>query len=574
MLPWPNYGVPWGSPCFRFLKKNKRLMTLKKKSLTLILITVITLGGGLLNLFSLIMPAMPARIEILVNIFPLYFIHLSRYITLMLGFLLVVSSVNIYKRKKRAWQIVLVVTFLSMIFHLLKGLDYWEALASLMLVILLVFNRKLFSVKSSIPSLAWGIVRFLTIYLVAILYGVAGFWFLDEKHFLINFHLNDSFRETFLYLALIGDGRLIAYTRFAGWFLDSLYIFSAMSLIYAIFAVFRPVIYRFHTYPRQQQQVKNLVEQYGRCALDYFKFWPDKSFYFNETLTAVIAYRVANSCAIVLGDPVGPEGEIEVILNGFSEFCAENDWDTGIYQTLPDFKDIYEKSGFKKLKVGDDAITDLTKLSLEGHQSKEYRHALRKIEAKGIVFRIYEPPVPDAVLAQIQRVSAEWLKMPGHRERQFTVGKFELNYVRSTTIFTAETSEGRILAFLNQIPSYLAGEATIDLMRRVDDAPNAIMDYLFIRLFFYLKEKGFQRFNLGLAPSAGPEEDEDASFEEKAVRFFLQHLNFLFNFEGLYKYKAKFASHWEPRYLHYKNAIELVKITLALRNVSEIGRTV
>ena len=107
-------------------------------------------------------------------------------------------------------------------------------------------------------------------------------------------------------------------------------------------------------------------------------------------------------------------------------------------------------------------------------------------------------------------------------------------------------------------------------MRRRTDAPNGVMDYLFIKLFLYLKDKGFQRFNIGMAPMSGFQEDEEASIEEKAIHYFFQHLNFLFSYRGLRQYKAKFASFWEPRYTIYKSVLDLPKIALVLREISEL----
>ena len=52
------------------------------------------------------------------------------------------------------------------------------------------------------------------------------------------------------------------------------------------------------------------------------------------------------------------------------------------------------------------------------------------------------------------------------------------------------------------------------------------MDYLFVKLFVHNKEKGFRRFDLGMAPMAGFQEHEEASLEEKAVHHFFQQLLF------------------------------------------------
>jgi phosphatidylglycerol lysyltransferase len=542
----------------------------KSKSLLIKIVALATLGSGLLNLYSLFNPGFPERLKTLTEFFPIEFIPVARFFTLLTGFALIVSAINIFKRKKRAWLTVVLLSLLSIIFHLLKGLNYEEALISCVVVLILIYLRGEFTVKSSIPSIKWGLIRFGTAIIVAIIYGVAGFWFLDIVHFHINFRLVDAIRETFLYLSLTGDPSLVSQTSYAAWFIDSLYLITIMALLYALFAIFRPVLYIYRTHPREIIQARDIVEKHGYSSLDFFKYYPDKSFYFSKTQSSFIAYRVGNNCAVTLGDPVGPQSEINSVTREFITLCSENDWTIGLYQVLPDFLTIYEQLGFKKLKVGDDAIVDLEEFNLEGHKVKQLRHALHKAGQSGIRLVEHTPPLPDHILDRIKEVSDEWLRIPGRRERQFTVGYFEPEYLRTTTLYTVEDPAGKILAFTNQIPSYRPDEATIDLMRRRDEAPWGLMDYLFVQLFLELKRKGYKRFNLGLAPLSGIEENEESSFEEKAIHYFFQHLNFLFSFQGLQHYKSKFASIWEPRYLLYQNALALPRLALALRNISEL----
>jgi len=548
---------------------------MRTRSLLVWIVALVTLGSGLLNLFSLIGPSLPQRIALLRGVFPLGFLHLSRFLTLLIGFALVISSINIYKRKKRAFQIVFLLSCLSIFSHLTKGLDYEEALFSLLLIVMLLLTRESFTVKSGIPDLRSGVIRFLIAILVAFSYGVAGFWFLDRKEFGINFNIGDSIHRTLLFFSLVGDPHLVPRTRYARWFMDSLYLLTITAICYALFVLFRPGIYRFSTLPRERALAKEIVVKYGRSSLDYFKLWPDKSYFFSPSQNCFLAYRVGANFAVVLADPVGPEDEIEGTIRDFMEFCKENDWGLAFHQALPDFLPIYTRLGFRKLKIGDDAIVDLTGFTLEGSAGKELRHIVNRLERSGVHITHYEPPIPEDVLLQAKEVSDEWLQIPGRRERRFTLGMFEPSYVRSTPLFTAVDKDGRILAFVNIVPSYRKGEATVDLMRRRMEAPNGVMDYLFVKLFLHNKERGCQRFNLGMAPMSGFQENEEASLEEKAIHYFFQHLNFLFSFTGLRQYKAKFASFWEPRYTIYRNPLDLPRLAIAIGKVSELrGRQV
>jgi phosphatidylglycerol lysyltransferase len=532
-----------------------------------LLVAAFTLASGLLNLFSVM--GGPSYPEALTKIFPLEFIRLARTLTLLLGFALTVASVNIYGRKKRAWAVVLSLSGVSTIFHLARG-HYKEAFVFLALVAVLARARSTFSVRSSVPNVWETLSRLAIAGTAAIGYGIAGFWFLDEKHFGVNFHIGDSIATTFRFLSLTGNPRLVPHTHYAHWFLNSLYVVSIAAVIYCGFSLFRPVIYHLHALPRERTWAGEIAQRYARTSLDYFKLWPDKSYFFSSSRRCFIAYRVGANVALALGDPVGPEEEIETTLCEFIEFCRDNGWSVGLHQTLPDLLPIYQQVHLKKLKIGDDALVDVRNFTLEDKSKKEFRYKVRQLEATGIHTQEYQPPVPGDVIAQLKEVSDEWLRIPGRRERRFTLGLFDPSYLGSTPVIAAVDKDDRILAFMNLISIPNRQEISMDLMRRRTDAPNGIMDYLFIQLFLYAKERGFERVNLGMAPMAGFQEREHASVEERAIHGFFQQLNFLFSFRGLRHWKAKFATSWEPRYMIYRNALDLPRLALALRRVSEL----
>ena len=544
---------------------------MKKRPLLVWIAFLATLGSGLIDIRSVARPSIAARHSILQEIFPLEFLHLSRWLTLLIGFALIVSSINIYKKKRRAFRFVLGLSIASVVFHLTKGLDYEEALFSLLLIVILLLSRKDFKVRSSIPDWHWAILRLATAVIVALGYGILGFYLLDRRDFGIDFTWIDSIRHTFAYLSLSGDIHLVPHTRYARWFLNSLSLITMTAIVYSLYAIFRPVFYRFRTLPQEREQASEILKQHGRSSLEFFKLWPDKSYFFSSSRRSFLAYRVGANFALVLADPVGPEEEVRELIQTFTAHCEENDWRLAFHQTLPDFLPLYRELKFKKLKIGDEAIVDLREFALEGKKMKHLRHYLNQMEKMGMQVRFEEPPISEELIRQVKDVSDEWLKIPGRKERGFTMGTFSENSLRRTPVVMAIDAQGRAQAFMNIIPSYYPGETTIDLMRHRQDAPDGVMDFLFIKLFTRQKEKGFTRFNLGMAPMSGFQEGEEASSEERAVHFFLQRLNFLFSYAGLYHYKKKFASSWEPRYEIYQNVMDLPRLAYALNKVASVG---
>jgi phosphatidylglycerol lysyltransferase len=544
---------------------------MKKRPLAVWIAFLATLGSGLIDIRSVIGPPLPGRHSLLREFFPLEFLHLSRFLTLLIGFALVISSVNIFRRKKRAFQAVLVLSLASVVFHLTKGLDYEEAFFSLLLAVFLLISRKEFKVRSSIPEWRWALLRLAIAVIVATGYGIVGFYLLDKRHFGIDFTFIDAIRHTFAYLSLAGDPHLIPHTRYARWFLDSLSLITVTAVAYSIYAIFRPAIYRFRTLPHEREAAAEILSRHGRSSLEHFKLWPDKSYFFSSDRRSFLAYRVAAGFALVLADPVGPDQEIPEIIRVFTVHCEENGWRLAFHQTLPDFLTVYRELKFKKLKIGDEAIVDLGEFALEGKRMKHLRHYVNQMERMGMEVRFEEPPLSDELIRQLKEISDDWLKIPGRRERGFTMGTFDGHALRTNPVIAAVNAQGQVQAFMNIIPSYHPGETTIDLMRHRQKAPDGIMDYLFVKLFARQKERGFARFNLGLAPMSGFQPTEDASPEERAVHYFLQRLNFLFSYTGLYQYKRKFASSWEPRYEIYQNVLDLPRLAYALNKVAASG---
>jgi phosphatidylglycerol lysyltransferase len=541
-----------------------------KRSSLVRIVALITLASGAANLYWAMNPLSFTLQRVLSEILPLEFLRFPRSFTLLIGFVLVISAINVYKRKRRAFYLALALSSLSVVAHLLKGRNYEQALLSLVLIGLMWRARRDFTVRSGPPDWRWAMIHLTVTALVAFGYGAAGFWLLDQREFGINFTLPDSIHRTLLYLTWIGDPRLAPRTSYAAWFLDSLYAISAAVIAYAGFAFFRPIIYRYRTLPRERALAKEVVERHGRSSLDYFKLWPNKSYFFSPSRRCFIAYSVGANFAIALADPVGPPGEIAETIRGFRQFCEDNGWGVAFYQTLPDFLPVYRSLGFKKLKIGDDAIVDLTSFTLEGRARKRLRSRIKQLEKEGVRMKYYAAPVPDDLLTQLRAVSDEWLRLPGRHEREFSLGRFDPVYLRSTPIVTVEDAGGHVPAFVNVIPSYYPGEATIDLMRHRPDAPNGVMDYLFVKLLLRDRAEGYTRFNFGMAPMSGFREREEASAMERAVHQFFQRLTFLFSFGGLKAYKAKFASRWEPRCVIYRHALDLPRVGIALGKVSKL----
>jgi lysylphosphatidylglycerol synthetase-like protein (DUF2156 family) len=158
-------------------KKAETTRAVAAKGSALIWIAALmTLGSGLANLYSVATP--PAHhhfSHILQGAFPLEWLHAPRSATLLLGLALVISAINIHRRKRRAFQIVLPLALGSVFFNLIPGHHYAQAASSLLLAGVLLLTRRSFTVRSRKPEVRLILFRIAVAAAAAFGYGVAGF---------------------------------------------------------------------------------------------------------------------------------------------------------------------------------------------------------------------------------------------------------------------------------------------------------------------------------------------------------------------------------------------------------------
>jgi len=535
------------------------------------LVSGATLASGVLGIVQVLVVRFSEAPQLFNLILPFGVHHWSRSLTLAFGFVLIYLSFHLFYRRHVAWWLATGSLSLAVLAHLGHGRFWFTSLAPAVTLVLLVLSRRRFTVRSEPSSLAQGLELTVFSILIALAYGTLGFWLQDRRDFGITFSLGDSWVRTLREFTLIGNTDLTARTRHARWFLESLRVFGLMAGTFVAYSLFRPVAYRLRTLPHERTVAKDILAQHGRSSSDFFKLWPDKSYFFSSSRRCFIAYKTALSVAISLGDPVGPDGELEDTTRAFLHFCADNGWTVAFHQVLPDLLAIYRSLDLQVLKIGEEAVVDINHFLTETlPKKKELRRVQRRFEGQGYVLSRALPPHAPALLDEAKEVSDEWLSLPGRRERRFTLGRFERGYVSQTSLFTLRDPSSRLIAFANEIPSYRPGEATIDLMRHRREIPNGAMDYLFMGLMEGLKREGYLRFSLGLAPFAGVGDRPGAALQERAVHQLFEHLNRFFSYKGLHVYKAKFEPLWEERFMVYQGGpLGLARITVALIRVTE-----
>lgn len=516
------------------------------------------------NLMSVLTPALKSRLHILENFLPLQLISASNYLVFASGIFLVVTAVFLLKGLKNAWYFALLLTVLSGLGHITKGIDYEEASLAAIAVLVLVLTRKQYNVHSSRKLGFVGLRTAIGAIGFTLLYGIIGFYLLDKVHFGIDFSFYQSVEFSLKTFFLI-DTELLPKDNFAISFLNSISFLGFSSLLFLFYTLVRPYLAFLNSSSDDLEEAREFLKAHGSGSLDYFKTYGDKNIFWSEDKSAFISYKIAGMYAIVLETPVAatPDAKSHCIA-AFDKFCYRNGLRSIYYRINEADLLLFKKK--KKLFLGQEAVVKITDFSLEGGHKKAFRNSIKKIKEAGYATRVYEPPIENHLLAALEQVSDDWLQeLDDRKEMVFSQGLFDETELKQHTLITLEDVHGRIVAFLNTIPDYSAGEGTYDLIRKTTDAPSGAIDYVLISLFFYLQEKGYTAVNLGMAPMSGMTEPKE--FSEKSIKFAYERIKAFSHYKGLRDYKEKFAPDWNNQYLLYENDYDLIGLPQALNEV-------
>lgn len=270
--------------------------------------------------------------------------------------------------------------------------------------------------------------------------------------------------------------------------------------------------------------------------------------------------------AVVLENPVAESvAEMRQCIFEFDSYCYDNGLRSIYYRVPEENLNVFSSLQKKSLFIGQEGIVDLSTFTLEGGAKKSLRNAISKVKDKGYKTKVHTAPIKDGILQKIKAVSDEWLSSTGRTEMVFSQGIFNWEELKQQTIITVENSEEKVIAFLNVIPDYAKGEGTYDLIRKTNDAPNGIMDFILIELFTYLKSQGYTSVNLGLVAMSGIEEAH--TFSEKSMKFAYEKINFFSHYKGLRDFKEKFSPVWYNKYLIYTHDYDLLQVPIVLNKV-------
>jgi phosphatidylglycerol lysyltransferase len=496
---------------------------------------------GTILLFSGATPAIHSRLRLLETVLPLPIMEISHFLGSFVGLLLLLLARGLQQRFDAAYLLTVLLLGAGVLFSLLKGLDYEEAVALTIMLVALLPCRAHFYRKSSLLN-----EQFSPGWIAAIIVVLAGSTWLgmfSHKHV-------EYDHELWWQFALESDAPRFLRTTVG--VVSAVLVFTAVRLL-------RPVPPEpMLPQPADLERARAIVDQ-AKETEAHLALLGDKELLFHDSGNAFIMYGVQGRSWVALGDPVGPEREMEELAWRFRELSDRHGGWTVFYEISKAYLPLYLDLGLSLLKLGEHARVPLMTFSLEGKSRKPLRNVCNRFDKDGCQFVVVPTPEVVALVPELKVISDAWLAEKNTREKGFSLGFFDPLYLQQGPVAVVRKA-GRIVAFANLWLGADKEELSPDLMRFLPDAPENVMEYLFLQLMLWGKQEGYRWFNLGMAPLSGLEDRALAPLWNRLGAFMFRHGEHFYNFQGLRRYKDKFDPEWEPRYLASPGGLTLPRI--------------
>jgi lysyl-tRNA synthetase class 2 len=530
---------------------------------------------GLRDIVVVVHPHLWERMKVIDHVLPgtvdTPFIHgLAAATLLVSGALLMLLSHALRRRKRRAWQAVTAVLAFSIVLHFVHGPHLrdtlaWLPLDCVLLLALVAYRREFFAEGD--PKTRW---RALFAFV-----GLAGASFIVGTLLIVvrpgqvDGPLNFGAVATHVASGLVGVSGPLHFhgDRTSDLVSLTLAAMGAFTALVTVYLLFRPAEPRGMLAPADEREMRELLAAHGEPdSLGYFALRRDKSVLWSPTGKACIAYRVLSGVMLASGDPLGDREAWPGAIKGFLAEAERHAWVPAVLGCSEVGGEVWSRlSHMSALELGDEAIVDVAEFSLEGRTMRNVRQMVNRVERAGYTVSVSRVRDLDpAAVAGYRRQAADWRGSETERGFSMALGRFG-DPADGDCVVVAAAKGGLVRAFLHFVPWGDDG-LSLDLMRRDRGAEPGLNEYLITAALQACPGLGVTRVSLNFAVFRSALERGGRLGAGPVLRGWRAILLFAsrwFQIESLYRFNAKFAPEWAPRFIVYPGARDLPRIAMA-----------
>ena len=362
--------------------------------------TLVFIGGAIL-LISGATPTVPARLEWLGPLAPLVVIELSHFFGSLAGMALLVLALGLRRRLHAAYVATVAVLAAGILFSLLKGLDWEEALYLAVVLAALLPSRGAFYRKSRLQAQRYSVSSLVAI--LAVLLGTTWLGFFCYRHV-------DYANELWWQFVLEGDAP--RFLRATIGVVVAMVLLGGLQLVR--FAQPKPLVPASEP-DGIERAVAALATAEAPAAGAWLAALGDKRFLFSESGRSFVMYAVQGRSWIVMGEPVGVAAERLELLWRFRERCDAWGGRAVFYEIGPGVMPDLVELGLTFYKLGEQAYVPLAGFDLAGSARSGLRQAQRRAQRDGATFEVVPAEGVEPLLPELKAISDAWL---GEQDRQ------------------------------------------------------------------------------------------------------------------------------------------------------------
>ena len=524
-------------------------------------------GAGVLSLVSSFYQPARGRLHFLLEWIPLAVPQAADAVVAIgsLGLLLLARSVR--RGQRRAWIICEALLAATSVGHLVKGVDVEEALVAIAVALYLLYHRDAFGATADPSSARRGLSALVAGAVCAVLAGTLGV----EIGTMISRgtrHRRMPLPRAFTAASarLVGLRTVTLPDRLDDFFAPAMMAVSLTLVLAAAYLFFRPVVARRGAAAIDSlARARDIVRRHGAGTLDYFALRGDKQFFFWGA--SLVAYGVYGGVCLVSPDPIGPVAEREEVWKAFHRFADIQGWTLAVLGAGEEWLPTYRNSGMHDLYVGDEAVVDCTRFSLDGGRYKGLRQAVNRIAKYGYTISFHDPARIDPVLrSALESVMTKSRRGDVERGFSMTLGRAFDPSDEGLLLAVVHNPDGDPVAFSQYVPAAGIDGYSLDLMRRDDgEHPNGLMDFAIVETIKHLRETGRKGLGLNFATMRAVLAGEAGEgLTQRIQAWLLRRMSDSMQIESLWKFNAKYDPHWQPRYALYDSPEHALPVAIAV----------
>ncbi len=303
-------------------------------------------------------------------------------------------------------------------------------------------------------------------------------------------------------------------------------------------------------------------------SLGWIGTWEGVTYWFAPEGRGAVAFRLVSGVALAISDPACLEGERRRTLSGFIEYAKEHGMTPVFYSIHEGTAAVLRELGFSDMTVAEEAVLNLETWSMAGKAGEKVRQPYTRAQREGLRMKwcTFSELTPRENLA-LRALSEEWVAAKALPEMGFTLGGLKEMQDDDVRLALALDAQDRIVGVTSWLPTYREGELrgyTLDVMRRVPDGPNGVMEFLIASVALRVREDGGAELSLSGAPLATSEPQEPGSVMNAVLGRVSGALEPLYGFHSLLRFKKKFRPVHRRMAMSYADPLQLPSIGLAV----------